>query len=36
MFGLGNNPITTQHKSDFQSIQSDWKNIGIDIYNAMQ
>lgn len=36
MFGLGDNPITMQHKNDCQSIRSDWQKIGMDIYNAMQ
>ena len=36
MFGLGDNPIAIQHKSDYQSIQSDWQNIGGDFYKAIQ
>ena len=36
MFGLGENPISMHHRSDYQSIQSDWLNIGKDISVAMQ
>lgn len=35
MLGLGDNPISVQQKSDYQSIRSDWEKVGQDIYKAM-
>ena len=35
LFGLGDNPISVQSKSDFQSIRSDWEKVGKDISIAM-
>ena len=39
-FGLGENPLPNpQHKltgrSDIEAMRSDWCNVGLDIYNAM-
>lgn len=36
LFGIGENPISMHSKSDYQAIQSDWQNVGMDIYNSMQ
>ena len=36
MFGIGENPITTHKHDDYQSIQSDWEKVGMDIYRATQ
>jgi len=36
LFGLGDNPISLQAKSDYKAIQSDWQKVGNDISAAMQ
>ena len=38
LFGMGNNPLSEHrsrlsNQSDYDAISSDWRNIGMDIYN---
>ena len=42
LFGFGENPLESHTKrhaffeSDYDALSSDWHNVGMDIYNAMQ
>ena len=41
LFGFASNPFKVHKRhgfygSDYEAIGSDWRNVGLDIHNAMQ